>query len=68
MSFEVAAANIIGMLSPIVTGYIVGFAGSFTAAFVTAGGVILLAAVAALTIATRPMVAGSAYSYHVGAA
>ncbi len=57
MSFEVAAANVIGLLSPIVTGYIVSRLGSFTAAFVGAGAMMLLAVLAALAIATRPMIA-----------
>ena len=56
MSFEVGAANVIGMLSPIVTGYIVSLIGSFTAAFAVAGCVIMLAALSALVIAVRPMV------------
>jgi hypothetical protein len=37
MGFEIAAANVIGLLSPIVTGYVVDITGSFNAAFVIAG-------------------------------
>ena len=55
MGFEVAAANVIGFLSPIVTGYVIAITTSFDAAFVIAGAMMLLGAGSALFIANRPM-------------
>ncbi len=55
MGFEVAAANVIGFLSPIVTGYVIAITTSFDAAFVIAGAMMLLGASSALFIANRPM-------------
>jgi MFS family permease len=55
MGFEVAAANVIGLLSPIVTGYVISLTGSFNAAFAIAGAMMLLGAAAALFVTTRPM-------------
>ncbi|HEX3404776.1 MAG TPA: MFS transporter [Acetobacteraceae bacterium] len=55
MGFEVAAANVIGFLSPIVTGYVIDITASFNAAFVIAGCMMLLGASAAVFIANRPM-------------
>jgi MFS family permease len=55
MGFEVAAANAIGFLSPIVTGYVIDITASFNAAFVIAGCMMLLGASAAVFVANRPM-------------
>jgi MFS family permease len=55
MGFEVAAANVIGFLSPIVTGYVIAITASFNAAFVIAGCMMLLGASAAVFVANRPM-------------
>jgi ACS family glucarate transporter-like MFS transporter len=55
MGFEVAAANVIGFLSPIVTGYVIDITASFNAAFVIAGCMMLLGASAAVFVANRPM-------------
>ena len=55
MGFEVAAANVIGFMSPIVTGYVISITGSFNTAFVIAGAVMLLGTSSALFIANRPM-------------
>jgi ACS family glucarate transporter-like MFS transporter len=55
MGFEVAAANVIGFTSPIVTGYVISITGSFSAAFVIAGAVMLLGTSSALFVANRPM-------------
>ena len=55
MGFEVAAANVIGFLSPIVTGYVISLSGSFNMAFVIAGGMMLVGTSSALFIANRPM-------------
>jgi MFS family permease len=55
MGFEVAAANVIGFLSPIVTGYVIAITTSFDTAFVIAGAMMLLGAGSALFIANRPM-------------
>jgi MFS family permease len=56
MGFEVAAANVIGLVSPIVTGYVIAFTGEYSAAFVIAGGMMLLGAASALFVANRPMI------------
>ena len=55
MGFEVAAANVIGFTSPIVTGYVIASTGTFNTAFVIAGAVMLLGTTSALFIANRPM-------------
>jgi ACS family glucarate transporter-like MFS transporter len=55
MGFEVAAANVIGFLSPIVTGYVIAITTSFNMAFVIAGAMMLVGASSALFIANRPM-------------
>jgi MFS family permease len=55
MGFEVAAANVIGFTSPIVTGYVIAMTGTFNTAFVIAGAVMLLGTASALFIANRPM-------------
>lgn len=55
MGFEVAAANVIGFLSPIVTGYVIAITASFDTAFVIAGAMMLFGAGSALFIANRPM-------------
>lgn len=55
MGFQVAAANVIGFTSPIVTGYVIAITGTFNTAFVIAGAVMLLGTASALFIANRPM-------------
>jgi MFS family permease len=55
MGFEVAAANVIGFLSPIVTGYVIAITTSFNVAFVIAGCMMLVGTTSALFIANRPM-------------
>jgi ACS family glucarate transporter-like MFS transporter len=55
MGFEVAAANVIGFLSPIVTGYVIAITASFNMAFVIAGCMMLVGTSSALFIANRPM-------------
>jgi ACS family glucarate transporter-like MFS transporter len=55
MGFEVAAANVIGFLSPIVTGYVIAITTSFNMAFVIAGCMMLVGTSSALFIANRPM-------------
>jgi len=55
MGFEVAAANVIGFMSPIVTGYVIAITASFNTAFVIAGAMMLLGTTSALFIANRPM-------------
>jgi MFS family permease len=55
MGFEVAAANVIGFMSPIVTGYVIDLSGSFNMAFVIAGGMMLVGTSSALFVANRPM-------------
>ncbi len=60
MGFEVAAANVIGFMSPIVTGHIVGWTESFNAAFVVAGTVMLIGTCSALFVANREIVVPAA--------
>jgi MFS family permease len=55
MGFEVAAANAIGFLSPIVTGYVISLTGGFNMAFVIAGGMMLVGTSSALFVTNRPM-------------
>jgi MFS family permease len=56
MGFEVAAANVIGFMSPIITGHVIGLTGSFNAAFVIAGAMMLVGMGSALFVANRPIV------------
>jgi MFS family permease len=50
-AFLVLGGNSFGLLAPIVTGYIVGATGSFDSAFIVAGALALVGAVAALALA-----------------
>jgi ACS family glucarate transporter-like MFS transporter len=61
-AFLVLGGNTFGLLAPIVTGYVVAATGSFDAAFVAAGALALIGAVAALALArgTLGAPAGSA--------
>ncbi len=56
MGFEVAAANVIGFMSPIITGHVIGLTGSFNTAFVIAGMMMLVGASSALFVANRAIV------------
>jgi MFS family permease len=47
--------NIFGLAAPILTGYIIAATGSYTSAFMLAGGLLLLGAVFALTMTRRPV-------------
>ena len=47
--------NLFGLLAPILTGYIIMASGSYTSAFLLAGGLLLLGAVVALTMTRRPV-------------
>jgi ACS family glucarate transporter-like MFS transporter len=49
-AFLVLGGNTFGLLAPIVTGYVVAATGSFNSAFVVAGVLALVGAVAALTL------------------
>ena len=50
-AFLVLGGNTFGLLAPIVTGYIVAATGSFDSAFIVAGALALVGAVAALVLA-----------------
>jgi dipeptide/tripeptide permease len=50
-AFLVLGGNAFGLLAPIVTGYVVAATGSFNSAFVVAGALALIGAVAALALA-----------------
>jgi ACS family glucarate transporter-like MFS transporter len=47
--------NIFGLAAPICTGYIVAATGSFTSAFLLAGGLLLAGALIMLTMTRRPV-------------
>ncbi len=47
--------NVFGIFAPILTGYIIMATGSYTSAFLLAGGLLLLGAVVALTMTRRPV-------------
>ena len=47
--------NIFGLAAPILTGYIIAATGSYTSAFMLAGGLLVLGAVFALTMTRRPV-------------
>jgi MFS family permease len=49
-AFMVLGGNVFGLLAPIVTGYIVQITGSFSSAFVLAGGLSLIGAVVSFTL------------------
>ena len=51
--------NIFGLAAPICTGYIVAVTGSFTSAFLLAGGLLIAGAVIMLTMTRRPIGAPS---------
>ena len=50
-AFLVLGGNTFGLLAPIVTGYLVAATGSFSSAFIAAGVLALIGAVAALALA-----------------
>jgi dipeptide/tripeptide permease len=49
-AFLVLGGNTFGLLAPIVTGYVIAATGSFNAAFIVAGALALVGAVAALAL------------------
>jgi ACS family glucarate transporter-like MFS transporter len=65
-AFMVLGGNVFGLLAPIVTGYIVQITGSFSSAFVLAGGLSLIGAAVSFSLTrhtlgeARPAVAGAA--------
>ena len=54
-SFTVLGGNSFGLMSPIITGYVVGWTGSFDRAFLVAGLLPLIGAVATFTMTRRPI-------------
>jgi MFS family permease len=58
--------NIFGLAAPIATGYIVAATGSFTSAFLLAGGLLIIGAVLTLTMTRRPV--GAPLAVAAGAA
>ncbi len=56
----VTGGNLFGVLAPIVTGYVIAGTGSYDAAFVIAGVILLAGAVVALTMTRRPIAPGVA--------
>jgi MFS family permease len=55
MSFVVVGGNIFGMLAPIVTGYVIAATGSYSWAFVIAGGLLALGAASLLGLTRQPI-------------
>ncbi|MDB5992802.1 MAG: major facilitator superfamily 1 [Herbaspirillum sp.] len=53
----ILGGNVFGLAAPIVTGYAVTYSGGFTAAFLIAGGLLILGSVASLTLTRRPILA-----------
>ncbi len=51
----IAGGNIFGILAPIVTGYVIAGTGSFNAAFVVAGLLLLTGATVSLTMTGNPI-------------
>ncbi len=47
--------NVFGIFAPILTGYIIMFTGSYTSAFLLAGGLLLIGGLVALTMTRRPV-------------
>jgi ACS family glucarate transporter-like MFS transporter len=54
-STTVVGGNSFGLVAPILTGYVVDITGSFDGAFMVAGGLALIGAVATLTMTRRPI-------------
>jgi MFS family permease len=64
-AFMVLGGNVFGLLAPIVTGYIVQITGSFSSAFVVAGGLSLVGAAVSFTLTRHTL--GEAAPVAVGA-
>jgi hypothetical protein len=58
VSFLQLGGNIFGVSAPIFTGYLLAATGSFTSAFVFAGGLLLLGALVSLTMTSQPVGTG----------
>jgi ACS family glucarate transporter-like MFS transporter len=56
----VVGGNIFGMLAPIVTGYVIAATGSYDAAWMISGGLLIAGAVISITMTRRPIGAGPA--------
>jgi ACS family glucarate transporter-like MFS transporter len=55
MGFVVIGGNIFGMLAPIVTGYVIAATGSYSWAFIIAGGLLALGAASLLGLTHQPI-------------
>jgi ACS family glucarate transporter-like MFS transporter len=53
--FVVVGGNIFGMLAPIVTGYVISLTGSYSWAFIIAGGLLALGAASVLCLTRQPI-------------
>jgi dipeptide/tripeptide permease len=51
----ILGGNIFGILAPIVTGYVIQTTGNFDYAFVVAGGLLVIGALAVFTLARKPI-------------
>jgi len=54
-SFMVVGGNSFGLIAPIVTGYVISITGSYNTAFVIAGGLLVIGALATLTLTRHPI-------------
>jgi MFS family permease len=54
-AFMVVGGNSFGLIAPIVTGYVISITGSYNAAFVIAGGLLVIGSVATLTLTRHPI-------------
>jgi MFS family permease len=55
MGIQITGGNAFGLMAPIVTGYIIKFTGSYDAAFVVAGALLLVGAAITMTLTRKPI-------------
>ena len=55
MAIQITGGNAFGLMAPIVTGYIIKFTGSYNAAFVVAGALLLVGAVITMALTRKPI-------------
>ena len=55
MGIQITGGNAFGLMAPIVTGYIIQFTGSYNAAFIVAGALLLLGATITMTLTRKPI-------------
>lgn len=55
VSFLQIGGNVLGVIAPVATGYLLAFTGNFTSAFLLAGGLLLAGALVSLTLSRQPI-------------